>query len=85
MVINEFGNSELIEVNDSRTSAIIGRYHAAVKQFLNSGNSKRLLEFKDIKIKDAQGNFHTLDTDPQTVIETNERIEEVEFYEIYAS
>ncbi len=85
MVINEFGDSELIEVNDSRTAAIIGRYHAAVKQFLNTGNSKKLSEFKDLKIKDKQGNIHTLDTDPKTVIETNERIEEVEFYEIYAT
>jgi len=44
MKINEKGREVSIEINDSRTASLIGRYHNAVKQFLNTGNKKALNE-----------------------------------------
>ena len=82
--INEKGREVSIEINDSRTASLIGRYHNAVKQFLNTGNKKALKKFRKKKIKDINGKFHSLETNPQSLIEINERIEEPEFYELYA-
>ena len=73
-----------IEINDSRTASLIGRYHNAVKQFLNTGNKKALKKFRKKKIKDINGNLHSLETNPDFLIDINERIEEPEFYELYA-
>jgi len=84
MKINENGREVSIEINDSRTASLIGRYHNAVKQFLNTGNRKKLRKFKNKKIKDAQGKLHLLETNPKSLIQINERIEEPEFYQVYS-
>jgi len=84
MKINENGKEVSIQINDSRTAALIGRYHNAVKKFLNTGDKKSLKKFKNKKIKDIDGNFHSFETNPNSLIEINERIEEPEFYELYA-
>jgi len=83
--INEKGREVSIEINDSRTASLIGRYHNAVKQFLNTGNKKALKKFRKKKIKDIHGNLHSFETNPASIIEINERIEEPEFYELYAT
>ncbi len=84
MKINEKGREVSIEINDSRTASLIGRYHNAVKQFLNTGNRKKLRKFKNKKIKDTQGKHHLLETNPDSLIQINEAIEEPEFYQVYA-
>jgi len=85
MKINENGKEISIQINDSRTAALIGRYHNAVKLFLNTGDKKALRKFRRKKIKDIDGNLHSLETNPNSLIEINERIEEPEFYELYAT
>ena len=84
MKINEKGREVSIEINDSRTASLIGRYHNAVKQFLNTGNRKKLRKFKNKKVKDVQGKLHLLETNPKSLIQINERIEEPEFYQVYS-
>ncbi len=84
MKINENGREVSIQINDSRTAALIGRYHNAVKQFLNTGDKKTLKKFRKKKIRDIDGNLHALETNPDSLIEINEQIEEPEFYELYA-
>jgi hypothetical protein len=81
--INENGKEKSIEIKDSRVASSIGSYHNAVKQFLNTGNKKSLSEFRNKRIKDAQGKLHKFETNPKKIIDINERIEEPEFYEIY--
>jgi uncharacterized protein YaaR (DUF327 family) len=83
MVINENGQMTSIEINDSRTASKIGRYHNAVKKYLETGDSTELKKFEGMKIKDAQGNTHTFETDTKAINEIAEGIEEPEFYDIY--
>jgi len=84
MKINENGKEISIQINDSRTAALIGQYHNAVKKFLNTGDKKALRKFRRKKIKDIDGNLHSFETNPNSLIAINERIEEPEFYELYA-
>ena len=45
MAINENGKELFIEVTDSRYATLIGKYHSAVKEYLNTGNTDVLAEF----------------------------------------
>ena len=83
MRINTDGKEKSVEIKDSRTASVVGRYHNAVKQFLNTGDKKKLQRFRNKKVKDSKGKLHRLETDPQKIIQINERIEEPEFYEVY--
>ena len=85
MKINENGKEISIQINDSRTASLIGRYQNAVKQFLNTGDKKTLRKFRRKKIKDIDGNLHSFETNLDSLIEINEEIEEPEFYELYAA
>ena len=80
--IYENGKQEWIEVRDSRIASKIGKYNNAVKQFLATGNAEILKEFNK-PIKDAKGNLHYFETDPNKLIEIMEAQEEPEFFEIY--
>jgi len=84
MLINENGIEKSIEVKNSRTAGVIGRYHNAVKHFLNTGDKTKLNKFKNRKIKDSSGKLHRLETNPLKIISINQRIEENEFFEVYA-
>lgn len=81
--IKENGNEFSIEVNDSRKSSLIGRYHSSVNQFLKTGNVQFLSKFKNKKIKDVNDKFHILEINPEAIRQIQDRIEEPEFYEIY--
>lgn len=81
--INENGKEKSIEIKDSRIASLVGRYHNAVKQLLNTGDFKHLKKFAKIKIKDSNGKTHKLETNFKKIINISERIEEPEFYEIY--
>ena len=83
MRVNTDGKDKSVEIKDSRTASVVGRYHNAVKQFLNTGDKSNLAKFRNKKVKDSNGNLHKLETDPQKIIFINERIEEPEFYELY--
>ena len=84
MKINENGKEVSIQINDSRTASLVGRYHNAVKKFLSTGDKKAFRRFRKKKIKDIDSKLHSFETNPASIIEINERIEEPEFYEVYA-
>lgn len=83
MRINTDRKEKSIEIKDSRTASVVGRYHNAVKQFLNTGDKTKLSKFRNKKIKDSKGKLHRLETNPDEIIRINQRIEEPEFYEVY--
>jgi len=83
MRINTDGKEKSVEIRDSRTSSVVGRYHNAIKQFLNTGDKTKLSKFRNKKVKDSKGKLHRLETNPDEIIRINQRIEEPEFYEVY--
>ncbi len=82
MGIYENGKQEWIEIKDSRTASIIGKYNSTVREFLRTGNTDVLKQFEK-PIKDSGGNIHYFETDPKKITEIIESQEEPEFYEIY--
>lgn len=85
MLIGENGKLQSVQVSDSRHAKTIGKYHNAVKFYLNTGDKTKLKKFSKRKIKDSDGNLHFFETDPKIVEEINEKIEEIEFFEVYDS
>jgi len=85
MLISENGKLRSVEVSDSRHAKTIGRYHNAVKFYLDTGDSSKLKKFSKRKIKDSDGKIHSFETRLKTVEEINESIEEIEFFEVYDS
>jgi len=81
--INTDGKEKSVEIRDSRTASVVGRYHNAIKQFLNTGDKTKLSKFRNKKVKDSKGKLHRLETRPNKIIRINQRIEEPEFYEVY--
>ena len=84
MVIGNNGKLQSVEVSDSRHARTIGQYNSAVKQYLNSGDSTRLAMFAKRKIKDSDGNLHSFETRLDIVQALYLKIEELEFFEVYA-
>ena len=84
MLIHEDGEEKSVEVKNSRTGGVIGRYHNAIKYFLNTGDRTKLKQFRNKKTKDSGGKIHKFETDTEKIIKINQRIEEPEFYEVYA-
>lgn len=85
MLLSEKGKLRSITVSDSRHAKTIGKYHNAVKQYLNTGDAQFLKKFAKKKIRDSDGKSHSFETDPDTVQLINERIEEIAFFEVYDS
>jgi len=83
MAINENGKSTYIKVKDSRHASTIGKYQNAVRRFLETGDESVLKPFKGKKVRDSEGNLHTLETNPQNLYEISEGRENEEFYSIY--
>ena len=83
MRINSNGEEKSVEIRDSRTASVVGRYHNAVKQFLNTGDKTTLSKFRNKKVKDSKGKLHKLETNSDEIIRINQRIEEPEFFEVY--
>ena len=83
MIISENGKMHSITISDSRHAKTIGRYHNAVKFYLDTGDKTKLKKFSKRKIKDSDGIIHTFETNPKKVEEINEKIEEIEFFEVY--
>jgi hypothetical protein len=83
MAINENGREVSIEVTDSRTASLIGRYHNAVRKYHDNDDTSELEKFQGKTVKDAQGNKHVLETRPEALDEIYEGIESPEFYDIY--
>jgi hypothetical protein len=85
MLINENGKLRSIEISDSRHATTNGRYFNAVKQYLKTGDIAKLRKFSKKKIRDSSGKLHSFETNPDLVIEINEKIEEIAFFQVYDS
>lgn len=83
MVINEKGKLRSIEISDSRHATTNGRYFNAVKQYLKTGDIAKLKKFSKKQIRDSSGKLHSFETDPKLVLEINEKIEEIEIFQVY--
>jgi hypothetical protein len=83
MKINEKGREVSIRVKDSRYASTIGKYHSAVKQFLETGDESYLKPFRNKRIKDSKGKWHRLDTNPDHIYDIHEERVDEEFYTIY--
>ena len=84
LAINENGVEIYITTNDSRHASTIGKYHNAIKKFLESGDPTFLEPYKNKKIKDKSGVWHILDTNPDNIYQIMEMREMEEFWEIYS-
>lgn len=82
MSIYENGKQVWIEINSSRTASKIGKYNSSVNQFLRTGNIDVLKPFKK-PFKDANGQLHYFETDPDKLYDIESQKEEPEFFEIY--
>ena len=83
MAINENGREVWVTVKDSRHASLIGRYQSAIREFLQTGDASVLEPFKGKRVRDADGKWHTLETDPKAIYEIQEMREDEEFYTIY--
>jgi hypothetical protein len=79
LMINENGEEKFIEITDSRYATLIGKYHSAVREYLENGNLEALAEFKGKMVRDSDGNYYILETDPDTIRAMYERKEETPF------
>jgi uncharacterized protein YaaR (DUF327 family) len=84
MSLNEKGKQSWVEIRDSRTASRIGKYNSAVREFLRTGKTDVLKSFRK-PFKDANGELHHFETDPDKLYEIAESQEEPEFWEIYKS
>jgi len=83
MKICEGGKEFAIEIKDSRHASTIGRYHSAIGEFFHTGDESVLEPFEGKRVRDANGNWHVLETDPESLYEIREARVEEEFYTIY--
>jgi hypothetical protein len=83
MRINENGYEVDVAIKDSRYASIIAKYQNAVKNFLETQDESYLEPFRGKQIKDSDGNWHTLDTDPDNIYNIQERRENEEDWNIY--
>jgi len=83
MRINTNKREKSVEILDSRTATVVGKYHNSIKQFLNTGDKSKLSKFRNKKVKDSKGKSYKLETNPDEIIKINQRIEEPEYYEVY--
>lgn len=85
MLTSEKGKLHSIPISDSRHARTLGQYHNAVKHFLNTGDDSKLKKFSKKQIRDSSGKLHSFETDPKLVLEINEKIEEIAFFQVYDS
>ena len=83
MRIYEDGAEKWIQVRGLKTASKIGQYHSAVGRRVDKNEKNALDLFKKIKIKDAKGKVHKLETDSEDIFEIFDRREEPEFFKIY--
>jgi hypothetical protein len=85
MNVFENGIDRSVQTRDSRVRSMIGRYHNAVKRYLNDNKDvSALRKFRNKRFRDADGKSHGFETDPEKLDKINRTIEEPEFYELYA-
>jgi transposase len=83
IAINERGRERYITVRDSRYASTIGKYHSAIRKFLETGDRSVLKPFKNKRIRDANGKIHKLETDPNKIYRIEKGREDTEVFSIY--
>jgi len=84
MRIYEHGREQIIEVPDSSTASIIGKYHSAVGRFLDTGDQRFLREAQTFRfVRDVYGRTHELELRPDVLYRIAQRRAEPEFFQIY--
>lgn len=78
------GKKIYVETKDSRYSSLIGAFHSAVKQFLETGDRTLLEPFTDRFVKDKEGKKYYFETNLKKIREIIEQREEPEFFEVYS-
>jgi hypothetical protein len=71
-----------IEVNSSSEASKAGKYRYVVGQFIDTGDTTRLAEFKGKTITDSHGIEHPFETDPKKVMDALKRTSKG-IYEVY--
>lgn len=61
------GNRQIAISVRSRAASLIGRYMAAVRNFLRTNDPKFLVDFKDVSVRDVRGKPHKFQTDPNVL------------------
>jgi hypothetical protein len=79
--IYQKGKEIWITLRGNKQSVIIGQYHSAIGRL--EKDEFALKPFKKIKIKDANGKIHRLETDTTKIFAILEKREDSEFYSIY--
>ncbi|WMW22416.1 hypothetical protein RE476_00950 [Methanolobus mangrovi] len=72
-----------IVTKSSKDRSLIGEHFALVQKALRTNDPSLLDKFKDLRIVDADGIEHYLETDLEKLYEITEAQEEPEFFEIY--
>lgn len=81
MEIYEKGKPIWITVRGIKQARLIGQYHSAIGRL--EKDESALKSFKKIKVKDANGKFHRLETNVAKIFAILERREDSEFFQIY--
>ena len=81
IIIYENGKQEWITIRGIRQARIVAQYHSAIGRL--SKDESALHPFKKIKLSDAKGKFHRLETNSSNIFAILERQEDAEFYTIY--
>lgn len=77
------GKKVSVVVKSSRDASLISKYLNVVRIALSTGNKTALEQFKNAKIKGANGKEHPFETNLKKLHELDEQIEESEFLQIY--
>lgn len=83
MMIYSDEETKFIPIPTIRDASTIGRYHNAVKAFLESGDAEDMYPFVGKVIRASDGTEYVLETDPRALYEIMERCPEQEFFSIY--
>lgn len=83
MRIYENGQELWIQVKGRKNASIIGQYHSAVGRRVDKNEKSALELFKKIKVRDAKGKPHNLETDSKKIFDIFDSREEPEFFRIY--
>jgi hypothetical protein len=82
----ENGQRREVLINDSRTATLLSKYANAVNECLRTGDPEVLRPFEGKTYRDASGEEHSFETDPQALRDIAERSEEdfASFADLYS-
>ena len=83
MRIASNGREYFVDTRDSRNASKLGKYQNALKIFYNTGDESVLIPFKNKRIRDSKGKWHTLETNPDKLWDIADVREDEEFYTVY--